>query len=108
MQNTGKVDEYLAISSDCRPCRATADRIAGIYANGGHVTTDGWTIRRVLDRSSESGEVVLDLEVDSSPTTYVARRRGEVRRLPGGSVVMRVRLNGEAPWQVLHLTQVPS
>lgn len=108
MQNSGEIDEYSTLSSQCRPCLKTAQRIEQIYANGGFVKTDGWIVGKVIDRSGATGNPVLDLEIESSPTTFKERADAETQRLPGGDIVMRVRLTPTDPWQVVRLTQVPS
>lgn len=108
MQNTGEVAEYVELSSKCEPCRQTAERIERIYSDGGYVRTEGWVIRKVIDRSGAGGGPVLDLQIESSPTEYKERASGEVKSLSGGDIVMRVRLSRAAPWRVVRLTQVPS
>lgn len=108
MQNSGEVEEYSALSSKCRPCLQTARRVEQIYANGGFVKTGGWIVGKVIDRSGATGNPVLDLEIESSPTTFRERAGVDTQKLPGGDIVMRVRLSSSAPWQVVRLTQVPS
>jgi hypothetical protein len=108
MQNTGETDDYLAISEGCRPCRDIASRVQGMFASGGYVKTDGWSIDRVIDRSGSTGGKVLDLRVTSAPTVLKESRTAKEQTLPGGEVVFRLRLNSKAPWQVTQLTQVAS
>lgn len=108
MQNSGEVTEYSALSSKCRPCLQTAERVERIYADGGFVKTDGWIIEDVIDKSSTTGNPVLDLRIDSSPTTFREKAGAATQKLPGGDIVMRVRLTTSAPWEVVRLTQVPS
>lgn len=108
MQNTGDVDEYLALSRQCEPCLQTAERIRQMYANGGFVRTEGWMVRRIIDRSGATGGPVLDLRIESSPTEFKERAGAKTESLPGGDIVMRVRLSRDAPWHVVRLTQVPS
>ena len=108
MQATGDASEYVALSSKCKPCRATADRVESIYADGGFVETQGWLVDRVIDRTGGGGSPVLDLEITSTPTKYRETAEGPTKELDGGQIVMRVRLNRGAPWQVVALTQVAS
>ena len=108
MQNTGDIEEYAELSSKCRPCRQTADRIQAIYANGGYVRTEGWRVQKVIDRSGATGGPIFDLQIESSPTTYKERADSPAKTLSGGAIVMRVRLSKAEPWQVVRLTQVPS
>jgi hypothetical protein len=108
MQNTGDVAEYVALSRRCEPCNQTADRIKDIYANGGFVKTDGWSVGRVDDRTGAAGTPVLDLHISSAPTTFRESADAEKQVLEGGDIVMRVRLTRRAPWQVVELTQVAS
>jgi hypothetical protein len=108
MQNTGEMDRYLSISSGCRPCTQVAERVAQMYANGGWVSTKGWTILDLKDVSTEVGRVAFDLRVRSAPTRFKETRSGEVQRYPGGVVVMRLRLTNKEPWRLVRLTQIPS
>ena len=108
MQNTGQVDEYSELSRPCEPCIQTAERIERIYADGGFVRTDGWIVKDVVDRSGGTGVSVLDLRIESSPTEFKERADAETESLPGGDIVMRVRLSPSPPWSVTRLTQVPS
>lgn len=108
MQNSGDAAEYRELSTKCKPCNQTADQIEGFYANGGWVKTKGWIIRKVVDRTGSGGAPVYDLQIDSSPTRYRESAGAEVQSLSGGPIVMRVRLNASAPWNVVQLTQVAS
>lgn len=108
MQNSGEVDEYTALSSDCKPCMQTVNRVEQIYASGGFVRTKGWILKDVVDKSGGGSVPVLDLWIKSSPTEFQERSDAEVQSLAGGDIVMRVRLSREAPWRVVQLTQVPS
>lgn len=108
MQNTGDASEYVALSRGCDTCVRTAKRIEMIYRNGGSVETDGWIIKRIIDRTNGGSRPVLDLKISSSPTRYQESAGAEMQRLDGGDIVMRVRLNGAQPWEVVELTQVPS
>lgn len=108
MQNTGDIATYADLSRKCTSCLRTAERIEQIYADGGYVRTEGWVLRDVVDRSGTTGGPVLDLDIRSSPTEFKESAGAELQKLSGGEIVMRVRLNRGAPWQVLRLTQVPS
>lgn len=108
MQNTGDVAAYADLSRKCTSCIRTVERIKQIYADGGYVKTKGWVLRDVVDRSGTTGGPVLDLDIRSSPTEFKENAGAEIQNLSGGEIVMRVRLNRGAPWQVLRLTQVPS
>lgn len=107
MQRTGDVDAYLKISGECRPCKQVARQVASAFEAGGYVKTKGWTVRSITDRSG-GGKPIYDVRVDSAPTELKASKSGKPSRLPGGDLTYRFRLNREAPWQLMQLTQVPS
>lgn len=108
MQNSGSVDEYASLSSKCNACIETAERVRKIYANGGFVRTEGWMLQKVTDRSGPRGGPILDLRIDSAPTTLKESSDAAEDSYPGGNIVMRARLSRNAPWQVIELTQVAS
>jgi hypothetical protein len=107
MQATGDVTDYVALSRRCKPCNETAERVESIYAAGGFIETKGWQINRVIDRTG-GGPPVMDLRITSAPTKYKESANAETQSFDGGRIVMRVRLNATAPWQVVQLTQVAS
>lgn len=108
MQNTGNVAPYKDLSRKCKPCIRTANRVEQIYQDGGFLRTEGWILKKTIDMTGADGAPIYDLEIKSSPTEFKETARGEVERYAGGNIVMRVRLNSAAPWQVIQLTQVPS
>lgn len=108
MQNSGATDEYLSISGKCKTCVTVADRIEGIYEAGGSVQTDGLKILGFTDQSPDGGKRILDVKVRSTPTVIKESASADEQRLPGGVVTYRMRLNAEAPWQLLQITQLAS
>ena len=108
MQNSGEVDDYLALSKRCKPCKSVAERVQAIFEAGGYVKTDGLVIRRITDNSGGDGPKVLDVSVRSSPTVLKESADAEPQTLPGGDVVYRMRLSPQAPWELLNLTQLAS
>lgn len=47
MQNTGKTEEYLALSPGCQPCEAFASSLEDMYAKGGYIRTEALSIDKV-------------------------------------------------------------
>ena len=80
MQNTGETDAFLEASSGCRPCNKFADRIGAIYAAGGFVKTDGWTVDRT-QCVGPAQQTRCDADVRSSPTEYRDDATSEVEDL---------------------------
>jgi hypothetical protein len=108
MQNTGETAEYLELSGDCPQCKQVAARVEAAFDAGGFFRTNGWSILKITDRSRSAKRPVLDLRVDSAPTTLKEAKSDEVVRYPGGILVYRFRLRASSPWTIAQLTQVPS
>ena len=108
MQNTGETREYSAISARCDACMSVAERVEGIYKAGGYVKTRGLNILKLIDQSGPTGRRVYDVRVQSSPTVLKESANGKEQRLPGGILTYRMRLNPQAPWQLVQLTQLAS
>jgi hypothetical protein len=91
MQVTGETEEYLAISSGCRPCNLVANDVEEIHGAGGFVRTDGWEILKFIRSSGP------------------AKRPSEVETLPGGRLIERFHLERmDSSWTMINLSQVPS
>jgi hypothetical protein len=108
MQNSGDIAEYESISAKCKTCMSVAKRIEGIFANGGTVKTQGLTILELAEQSPVDGRKVFDVTVRSAPTIFVESAGAREERFPGGRITYRMRLNAEAPWQLVQLTQLAS
>lgn len=108
MQNSGEIEDYMAVSRGCAPCKQVAERVAAAFEAGGFVRTRGITVLSVTDRSGGGSQPVLDVRVDSAPTQIKETASGPVQRLPGGKVIYRFRLSKSMPWRLVMLTQVPS
>ena len=108
MQNTGETAEYLQISGDCPQCKQVASRVESAFDAGGFFRTDGWTVLEITERSQSAKRPVLDVRVDSAPTTLKESKSSEKVRYPGGTLTYRFRLRPGHPWAIAQLTQVPS
>jgi hypothetical protein len=106
---TGETEDYLAISSGCRPCNLVASDVEEIHAAGGFVRTDGWEILKFIRSSGPAKRPLVDARVYSAP---VRLRRGpdsEVETLPGGRLIERFHLERvDSSWTMINLSQVPS
>jgi len=84
MQNTGDTQEFRSISRNCVPCKGLADQVDRIYAAGGYVRTDGFTIRRLVVGPTQGYQIEVRIWVDSAPTELVEVDGGEIQHLEGG------------------------
>lgn len=110
MQNTGEVRSYLAVSRRCRACENVAKRIKTIYAAGGYVRTEGWTIVSIKNEGRVGHRRTFRVVVDSAPTEYVESSTGDVMHLAGGSgLVERLEIaKVRDSWRVTDLGEIPS
>ena len=109
MQNSGNTKTFRRMSATCRPCLATADQVDAIYAAGGYVKTDGWTVNVARSSPSSRGSIELTIAVKSAPTEFKEHANAEVQTLTGGKfrVLMTLGPNGSS-WIVTDLEQLAS
>jgi len=84
MENTGHVDEYLALSRGCLACRKLAIQIRGFYAAGGYVKWGGWQFISFKINSEDDRATTYAVRNRSLPTTYKESSDGPTKRLKGG------------------------
>lgn len=110
MQNSGEINDYLQMSKGCGSCRDVAERVEAAFSAGGFFRTRGWRVLDITDRTTDDARPILDLRVDSAPTTLRESAGGQLVRYPGGDFTYRFRLmsDGSGSWTVRRLTQVPS
>jgi hypothetical protein len=82
MQASGDTEEFRDLGPDCESCTATADRIEAIYAGGGSVEWDGWTILDVGPNGESPDE--YRVKVLSAPTRYRETAGGTWQTIEGG------------------------
>ena len=92
MQVTGDTTGFRGVSRSCEPCDSLAQRVEGIYRAGGWVQTDGWRLLKVRKIAGTKEHPVVDVEVLSSPTTFVEELDGEEQSFPGGKLIERFEL----------------
>ncbi|WP_110238558.1 hypothetical protein [Nocardioides gilvus] len=88
MQNTGKTEEYAALSAGCQPCEALVKRVEEIYANDGFIRTDG----RLIQGVDEKGRNRYSVKVAAAPTEYQSTAGAPVESLEGGESRYRIHL----------------
>lgn len=93
---TGDTDELRALGTkDCVSCEAIASNIEKIYNAGGHIESEGWSLRQIRGLQTTRTSSVLSLAVFLEPEAVVAesgsRETHKGRRQP-----MTMRLTTEA------------
>jgi hypothetical protein len=84
MENSGKIDAYLAMSRGCHACSRLADQVRGFYAAGGFVRWGGWRILSITINSRDRQASTYAVHNRSQPTTYRESSSGSVKHLAGG------------------------
>jgi hypothetical protein len=79
-----------------------------IYAAGGYIETDGWTILSTrVSKADNDGRVSVRLVIDSAPTEYAEEAAGPVKKLTGGRQTHLVTLSPrDRSWNVDEIEQV--
>jgi hypothetical protein len=107
MQNTGETTAFRAMSSGCSGCTAVADRVDSIYAAGGSVKTEGWSLKRQYESVRHGKTRTIELVVDSAPTTYTPSQGASPKHLDGGREHFQVHLKPTAAsWVVTQFVQI--
>lgn len=104
-QVTGDVKEYRSLQRKCPPCMSLADRVEAIYADGGWIKTDGWSIRKI-ERNTKDDYYI---DVTSAPTKYRESASAQVKSFEGGRRRHHIflRETGDS-WLVTEVLQVSS
>lgn len=107
MENTGEVDDYLAISGGCESCVSLAQAIEEYYEAGGYVKWGGWDIKSIKPWGKAKNH--YELKVDSAPTEYKESESGPVKTLEGGpsAQLLRIKRVGGG-WRVIEKSQLSS
>ena len=69
--------------STCVKCKALADGIAKIYANGGRIVGGGWKVVRFKHYGMDRDHYFLDAIIDSSPQQMIKAKGAPPQRFPG-------------------------
>jgi len=95
MQNSGKAEEYLALSAGCEACRLLAKTVKRYYKHGGYIRWGGWTIRSIRSYSpSDRGRHSFAVHSIPPPTPYRTAADAPIKHLPGGSITYVLTIDG--------------
>jgi hypothetical protein len=107
MQNTGATSAFRSLTNHCGGCAAVADRVDAIYKAGGHVETEGWTLRHIGETDRRGQKRTIEITVDSAPTTYVEAKGDDPKHLNGGRERFQVQIEPSGnSWVVTAFVQV--
>ena len=92
MQDSGDVDNYLAMTSSCTSCVALAEGVEEIYAQGGSIKTTGGQVSGI-ERVGKVDRTFIYEYVTTSGASKVFDRSGRVEdRYTGGTSRFQVNL----------------
>jgi hypothetical protein len=91
---SGDTQELKSLAADdCTACADFAGQLDKIYADGGHVESDGWAINKVVPEAGATGdEVGLMVTFDVSPQTVYPTKKAKPQEFPGGTQGFRFHL----------------
>lgn len=91
---TGKTDELKALATDdCDACADFAGQLDKIYAAGGHVESNGWSVNKIVpEAGAAENEVGLLVTYDVAPQTVVAKKGAKPQDFQGGTQGFRFHL----------------
>lgn len=105
MQNTGKTDEYLALSSGCAPCEALAKRVEAIYGNEGFIRSEAMNIERVKRVKNTD---VYDVWLTVAPSAFRESATEKEESYEGGPRLYRISVDrSPAGLSVTSLAKMP-
>lgn len=100
MQQTGKTTEFRKLSRKCQACADVAKQVESIYDAGGSIEFAGSTVSLLKRVADAPPTFHLDLR---TPETIIREANGEEQRLPAGTGMYLVTLNGKpGEWFVAH------
>ena len=82
MQATGQTADFRKLGPRCESCNSAADRVEQIYAAGGAIKWDGWSIVSIKPRGSGNTDFVV--VEDSAPTRFREAKDAPWQKLDGG------------------------
>jgi hypothetical protein len=91
---SGETKELRSLADDeCTACTDFAGQLDKIYADGGHVESNGWSINKVVpEAGATDDEVGLMVTFDVSPQTVYVKKNAKPQEFPGGTQGMRFHL----------------
>jgi hypothetical protein len=104
---SGKTAELKALATDdCDACADFAGQLDKIYADGGHVESDGWTVDKMVpEAGATDNEVGLMVTFNVAPQKVFATEDAKPQKFKGGHQGFRfhlVRTDGD--WAVSDLS----
>ena len=104
---SGKTAELKALATDdCDACADFAGQLDKIYADGGHVESDGWTVDKMVpEAGATDDEVGLMVTFDVAPQKVFATKDAKPQEFEGGQQGFRFHLVREdGDWAVQDLS----
>ncbi len=110
MINTGRTEEYRAITQGCEACERLATRVEEIYARGGYAKTAGWVIDSL--RQGPRGDDSLRrfvVRTTASSTELRSSAESELERLPGGRITHQITIRPiRNQWRIAEVVELGS
>lgn len=106
MEMRGSTKEYLALTSDCKPCRSLARQIGSARREGGFYRSRGWSIESMQVHVPRNvGRV--NVAVKSAPTSFKTSADASVQHYSGGDFTFRIAIRRSgSTWEVTNVAQV--
>ncbi len=104
---SGETDELKSLATDeCKACADFAGQLDDIYAAGGRVESDGWTVNKMVPEAGASDdEVGLLVTFAVAPQKVYESEDAKAQEFEGGNQGFRFHLVREdGAWQVQDLT----
>ncbi|WP_139227590.1 DUF6318 family protein [Nocardioides alpinus] len=104
MQATGETGPFRELGPACESCSETADRVEQIYAAGGAIEWDGWTILSIEENGASDEFRVIER---SAPTRFRESSDAPWKRLDGGRTPHVIQLESAGTsWLVVRTAEV--
>ena len=104
MQVTGKTDVFRSLGPSCDSCSEAADRVEQIYADGGAIEWDGWSVLSIDPLGTPNEFRVVER---SAPTRYRESASSPWRRLAGGRTPHVIELDrAGSSWVVVRTAEL--
>lgn len=107
MQNTGNVDNYLAMTRSCGSCEALAQGVSEIYADGGYVDNARGAVSSIERAGKVDDVFIYEFDLRTRPSQIVDRE-GEVEtELSGGQARFQINLEMQGDtWIVTRISRL--
>jgi hypothetical protein len=109
MQNSGKTDLYLALSTGCTSCESLAAGIEDIYGDGGAVRGAGGAVLDIRRAGKVAETLVYEFRVRTSPSAVLDSNGNVETRLTGGTGTYQINLTrNSGEWSVARVSRLIS